>query len=283
VRETIHARVEAQLPDIVRDVTDQIGANIDQLCDVKLMVIRRLEEEPELANKVFQDIGRKELKFIQNFGFYFGFAAGVPLIFILQVLPYWWVLPIGGVIIGYVTNLLGIAMIFEPVEPRKIGPFTFHGLFMRRQDEAADIYSKIIADDIVTIGNIGQELMHGPRGDRTRRMIEDAMRPAVDRATGPARQAVRVAIGGTEYDRIREGVAVEAVEYAITPMTDPEFNVRQSAAVRRLIGERMRLMAPKDFAEMLRSALEQDEWLLYLHGAVLGLGAGIVHLMIFGV
>jgi hypothetical protein len=41
-------------------------------------------------------------------------------------------------------------------------------------------------------------------------------------------------------------------------------------------------MAPQDFAEMLRSAIKEDEWLLILHGAVLGVLAGLVHLVVFG-
>ena len=45
----------------------------------------------------------------------------------------------------------------------------------------------------------------------------------------------------------------------------------------------MRELPPADFAEMLRSAMREDEWLLFLHGAVLGFGAGLVHLAIFGV
>jgi hypothetical protein len=34
---------------------------------------------------------------------------------------------------------------------------------------------------------------------------------------------------------------------------------------------------------MLRAAMREDEWLLVLHGAVLGFAAGLVHLGIFGV
>ena len=33
VREAVHARVQQQLPEIVRTVTDEIGAHIDQLLD----------------------------------------------------------------------------------------------------------------------------------------------------------------------------------------------------------------------------------------------------------
>lgn len=282
VREAVHRRVQQQLPEIVHRVTDEIGRNIDQLLDVKLMVIRHIEARPELMNRIFLDMGRRELRFIQNFGFLFGLLLGVPLIFVTEALPYWWVLPIGGVLIGYVTNWLALWMIFEPVEERRAGPLRLHGLFLRRQTEVAEVYAGIIADEIVTLGNIGEELLTGPRSDRTRHMIERALRPAVDRSVGRARAAVRVAVGTREYDAIRSSVASEAVAYTMTPLSDPDFNRRQSGKVRTLIAARMRELPSADFAEMLRSAMREDEWLLLLHGAVLGFAAGLVHLGIFG-
>jgi uncharacterized membrane protein YheB (UPF0754 family) len=283
VRRAVHARVQQQLPDIVRSVTDEIGAHIDQLLDIKLMVIRRIEQQPELANRIYLEVGRKELRFIINFGFFFGALLGVPVIFLTEAAPYWWVLPLAGVVIGYVTNWMALWLIFEPTEPHRLGPLKMHGLFLRRQPEVSEVYGEIIADDIVTLSNIGDELLRGPRADRTRQMIEDALRPAVDRAAGPARLAVRTAIGGSRYDTIRESVASEAVEYTMHPLADPEFNRRQSAAVRTMITERMRELPYPDFTELLRSGMREDEWLLLLHGAVLGFVAGCIHLLIFGV
>jgi uncharacterized membrane protein YheB (UPF0754 family) len=283
VKEAVHARVQQQLPEIVHSVTDDIGENIDHLLDVKLMVIRRMERAPELCNRVFLEVGQRELTFIQTFGFWFGLALGFPLAALIHAFPHWWVLPIGGVLIGYATNWLALWMIFEPVESRQVGRLRLHGLFLRRQPEVADVYAKIIADDVVTVANIGEELLNGPRSDRTRKMIEDALRPAVDNAVGRARSAVRAAVGPREYDAIRESVATEAVDYTMTPLTDPEFNRRQSAAVRALVSDRMRELPSRDFAELLRSAMREDEWLLLLHGAVLGFAAGLVHLAVFGV
>jgi uncharacterized membrane protein YheB (UPF0754 family) len=282
IRENIHARVQQQLPQIVRTVTDEIGRNIDQLLDFKLMVIRHIEADPMLANRMFLEVGKKELKFIQNFGFFFGMALGVPMIFITRAFTMWWVLPIGGVIIGYVTNLLALRMIYEPIEPRKIFGFTWQGLFLKRQKEAAEVYAGIIAEDVITLQNIGEELLHGSRADRTRQMIETALRPAVDRAVGRSRSLVRAALGPRQYDAITSSVATEAVDYTMTPLTDPQFNARQSAKIRSLVVTRMRDLAPAEFSYMLRTVTEQDEWLLLLHGAVLGFGAGMVHLAIFG-
>jgi hypothetical protein len=69
----------------------------------------------------------------------------------------------------------------------------------------------------------------------------------------------------------------------MTPLTDPEFSEQQSSSVRALLEARMREMSYPDFVELLRSAIREDEWMLYAHGAVLGFGAGLVHLAIFGV
>ena len=60
-------------------------------------------------------------------------------------------------------GLTAVALGLEPVEPRRVGPFRIQGLFLRRQPEVAEVYAKIIADDIVTLSNIGKEDPHGDR------------------------------------------------------------------------------------------------------------------------
>lgn len=274
VRDLVHARVQAQLPDIVREVTADIGRNIDHLLDIKLMVIGHIEQRPELANRIFLEVGREELNFVVNAGLGFGVLLGIPTVAVHLTVDSWLVLPIAGVIVGYLTNWIAIKMIFLPVTPRKVGPLTLHGLFMRRQPEVSTVYSRIIADDVITLANIGRELVGGARADRTRQMISRALRPAVDRALGPARGAVRIAIGTDEYDAIRSSIADEAVDFTMVPLTDETFNRQQSAAIQQLIEGRMLELPPDDFAEMLRSAIEEDEWMLILVGAVLGFVAG---------
>ncbi len=120
VRELVYQRVEQQLPEIVDHLTDQIAEHIDQLVDVKLMVIKRFD--PELANRVFLDMGRRELKFIQNFGFFFGFALGIPVAALTHFVTFWWLLPILGVAVGYVTNWVALWMIYEPPEAAPLRP-----------------------------------------------------------------------------------------------------------------------------------------------------------------
>jgi uncharacterized membrane protein YheB (UPF0754 family) len=280
IKELIMRRVLAQMPDVVHELTAEIGEHIDQLVDVKLMVIKRFD--PELANRVFLDMGQRELNFIKNFGFFFGFALGIPVAALTHFVTFWWLLPVLGVLVGYVTNWVALWMIYEPAEAERWGPVRMQGLFIRRQHDVAEVYAEIVADEILTVAEFGSELLTGPQSDRTRTLVEDALRPAIDHAVGPVRGAVRVAMGSERYDSIRDAFATEPIEQMMEPLTDPSFSREQSVTMRQLITERIRAMAPRDFAELLRTATEEDEWLLLAHGAVLGLAGGLVHLAIFG-
>jgi uncharacterized membrane protein YheB (UPF0754 family) len=282
LKDAVHARVEQELPTIIRGITKEIGDHIDQLIDAKLMVISYFEAHPEMMNQMLQQVGHKELRFMQNFGFYLGVPLGLIMVFIVQAFPYWWVLPIGGVLIGYTVNYVGITMIFEPIFPRQIGSLTVQGLFLKRQPEVSDVFARLIADEVINLRNVGHELLYGPRSDRTRQMLEDTIRPAVDKAIGPMQGALRVAIGRGEYDRIASSVATEAADFA-SAFDDEEFGREQSKKIYDFVAKQMRKLPSDDFSELLRSAIKQDEWLLFLHGAVLGFGAGLLHLALFGV
>lgn len=274
----IHRRVDDRLPAIISEITDQIGGNIDDLIDLKLMVVRHLESDPRLLNKIFLDVGAKEFRIIVWSGLWFGILLGFLTMAAWLLLPQWWTVPLGAGIMGYVTNWLAIKMIFEPLEPKRLGPFTIHGLFLRRQDEVAQAYSDIIAYKIVTLKNVAMQMLYGPDGDRTRRMIADVARPVVDEAIGMAGPMLR-AFSSNRFETFRDSVATAAVMPAVETLADEQFSRERAVALHRLLVERMRVLPFRDFAAMLRSAFVQDEWLLILVGGLLGFVAGLIQMV----
>ncbi len=68
----------------------------------------------------------------------------------------------------------------------------------------------------------------------------------------------------------------------MTPFQDAEFGQEQSENIRRMFARRTKELPPGDFVEMMRAAIKEDEWMLYLHGAVMGFVGGLIHLGIFG-
>jgi len=280
VRELIHARVQERLPRIADEITEEIGENIDELLDINLMITSHLDENPELLNRLFLEVGDRELKFIVNSGFLIGGLLGFLTIPLFLAIDSPFVLPVAGVLVGYTTNWIALKIIFLPIEERRLGPFRLQGLFIKRQPEVAETYAEIVADEIVTIGNVAENLMYGSQSDRTRKMIRDSIRPEVDRAVGIAGPAIRLTTGSEQYEEVRETFVSESVDRTIEPLQDPEFNEERSEAIRRLITDRIGNLPPVDFVGLLRPAFVEDEWMLILLGAVLGFVAGWIQLAV---
>ncbi|MXR52855.1 hypothetical protein GRX03_14725 [Halovenus sp. WSH3] len=279
-REFIHARVEDRLPRIAEQITDSIGTHIDELLDINRMIADHLDEHPDLINRIFLEVGDRELTFIVNSGLYIGTFLGVFSIPLFLYIDAWWVLPACGIAVGYLTNWIALNIIFRPIREYRIGPLRLQGLFIKRQPTAAEKYAEIVADEIVTIGNIADNLMHGSQSDRTRKMIRDAIRPEVDRSVGLAAPIIRMTTGDEQYERLREAFAEESVEQTIDPLQDPEFNAERSEAIEGWMADRIKRLPPEGFVELLRPAFEEDEWMLILLGAVLGFVAGWLQLLV---
>jgi uncharacterized membrane protein YheB (UPF0754 family) len=279
-QEFIHARVEDRFPHIAENITTKIGDHINELLDINQMIATHLDRNPELINRIFLEVGDRELKFIVNSGFYIGTFLGLFSIPLFLYIDAWWVLPACGVAVGYLTNWIALNIIFRPIEPYKIGPFRLQGLFIKRQPTAAEKYAEVVADEVVTIGNVADNLMHGSQSDRTRKMIRDAIRPEVDRSVGLAAPIIRMTTGDEQYERLREAFAEESVDQTIEPLQDPEFNAERSEAIEGWMADRVTQLQPDGFVELLRPAFEEDEWMLILLGAVLGFVAGCIQLLV---
>jgi uncharacterized membrane protein YheB (UPF0754 family) len=280
VREFVHERVQERLPRVAAAVTEEIGANIDELLDSTQMITEHLDDHPELVSRLFLEVGDRELQFIINSGFYVGIVLGSVTVPLFLAVDRWWLLPVCGMVVGYLTNWIALKIIFRPVRPKSVGPFELQGLFIRRQPEAAEKWAEVVAEGIVTIGNVADNLLYGAQSDRTRRMIRETIRPEVDDVVGAAAPVIRTASGSDRYERLRETFAEEGVDRTIDPLREPEFNEERGAVLKEWMTERIRALPPEDFVELLRPAFEEDEWMLILLGAVLGFVAGWIQLLV---
>lgn len=293
LRELLFERIEAELPEISDRALERIGENVDQMLDVRLMAIGFLTDNPEVLKDLIWKVASPELKFMIKIGL-MGLPFGVlfaliiyfyPRVPILDLIPGWFVVLFGAAVIGVTVNLLAIKIVFEPATPQPLYKYPWRqARLAKRQPEAAADFGAMLVNDVLTLPNIANELLYGPRGDRTRGFIEDMITTEVDRVLGPLKSTVRAAVGGREFDAIRASSFATGVEYAPTIIeSDPEFIQAQKDKIERFAIERLRSLPPKDFMEMIYSVIEQDAWLLYAHGAVLGLCMGALHLILFGV
>jgi uncharacterized membrane protein YheB (UPF0754 family) len=98
-------------------------ADIENVADIRQLAITGLTNDPGTLGAFFQDIASKELGFLINSGLGFGFVLGLFQMIQLMLFPANWTLPVGGAVVGYITNWIALKNIFEPVNPIQLGPF----------------------------------------------------------------------------------------------------------------------------------------------------------------
>lgn len=283
VKSVVYAMVREKLPETIRKMMQDIGENIEDMVDLKHMVIKQLLKDRRIVNRIFLECGSEEFKFIIRSGIYFGFLFGMVQMGVWIIYKGWWILPLFGAIVGYATNWIALRIIFQPLEPKKIGPFVLQGLFLKRQKEVSNIWSGIITQEIITVKNIIDAMINGPKSEYTNLVIKKYIRDVVDRVVGFAKPMVQFTFGSKEYSKIKESASDKAIRLTPSTFNDAAFNRERAMLVKQMLTERMEALTSAEFQYLLRPAFQEDELKLIIMGAVLGLGAGIAQLfLIFG-
>ncbi len=275
VKNNIYKNVKKNLPQLVDNLLLDISEKIEDLVDLKELIINKLVKHPELLNKLFMESGQKEFKFLVNSGFIFGTLFGLIQLAVWKIYPKPWILPLFGALVGYITNYIAINLIFRPLYPVKLGPFTIQGLFLKRQNEVAKVWSKIVTREIFTIKLLVEGMIKGSKSKKTRQLIKKHLRPLVDKAVGTIRPLAQLTVGIENYSKIKDKVAEIAVDVSIEPFDDPVFIEDRAKVMERFLTHRMTQLPPEEFQGLLRPCFKEDEFKVILLGGILGFLAGI--------
>ena len=237
----------------------------------------------ELLNRLFLEAGKVEFKFIIRSGLYFGFLFGLIQLAVWIFYKEWWVLPLFGVIVGYATNWFALNIIFRPLHPHHVGPWTIQGLFLKRQKEVARVWCELVTSEILTVQHMIYAMLYGPKAENTKALIRKHISPIVDEAVEAYRPVSGFAVSERSLNVLRESVGNKAVEVSTDPFDHWPFNRDRAKVIEQLLRERMENMPPDQFQDLLRPCFQEDEFKLILTGAVLGFLAGWAQLVfVFG-
>ncbi|HEA51746.1 hypothetical protein LCGC14_1005400 [marine sediment metagenome] len=282
-RNLVYDRVRKSTPKLVDNLINDISDNVEDLLDIKGMVIEHLTADKRLLNRIFLECGKVEFRFIVNSGFYFGFLFGLVQMTAWYFYQSWWVLPFFGLMVGWATNWIALNVIFRPLHAKKFGPLRIQGLFLKRQPEVAESFCHIVTHEILTVSNIINAILEGPKGDRARNMVKKHIKPLVDETAGMGRALTQVAFGPTAFAALKNQVGEKAIELSKISFNNPAFEMDRARAVESIMVERMIALSSEEFQNLLRPCFQEDEIKLILVGAILGFAAGVCQLVfVFG-
>ena len=190
-------------------------------------------------------------------------------------------LPAAGFLVGYITNWLALHLIFEPREPKQIGPFRIQGVFIKRQREVATSFADVIADRVLNADNMMQHLSEGPNRQRVLDILEGQVEESMQEYERDAMVAMLVS-----KDRLEEAKADLLDRVRSADMTDSrqiKTFADQSHHIHAQLEENLGALDANEFSGILRPVFQKDEWKLILAGGVIGTGIGALQVvLLFG-
>lgn len=278
IKERLYKRMDKDFPKLFDNLYKDLRNNIDTLFDSKQMVIEKLTNEKHiLADLIHQTID-KELKFLVKSGLYLGFLFGIGQMILWYNFPdTWYVLPIGGFLVGYLTNWIAVKLMFRPINPIKIGPFTLHGLFLKRKDEVAKDYAKTLTTSVLDAKSIADYILRGTASDQLYKLLQRHFKAIIDSSMGIGKPLVMFSVGTENYIQMKNKLCdriTEDMRELPQPLQEGLAYTEKAMALESEIEVRMRNFSSLEFDGFVRPIFEQDEWILYAVGGALGFVAG---------
>lgn len=278
LKDRIYQWAREQLPLRIEALVEDFGDELDELVDLKALLSRELEQHPDMMNRVFQQAGSVELRSVINRGAIIGGILGAMLMPLWLHYPEPWLLPLGGTVIGFITNWVAINLIFAPLKARRVFFWKIQGLFLRRQPEISEIWAKLVAEELITVEKVADALINGRHGDRTRAIIQKHLRPMLDNAV-ILRMSAQVSVGMTGYTELKKAMNQKAVLASHDVFGDPAFNRERAPVVAKALADQMKALPPAEFQDILRPAFREEEFQLMIVGGFFGGLAGLVQFL----
>ena len=281
LREYINTLVRRNVRRVTVEILDRMAKEAGEFIDIDAIVREAMLEDRALLGRVLVEIAGPEFKFIERSGLWFGFLFGLFQMFVWIVYPVGWVLPVAGFLVGYITNWLALNLIFEPREPKQIGPFRIQGVFIKRQREVATSFADVIAGRVLNADNMIQHLSEGPNRQRVLEILEGQVEDSMKEYERDAMVAMLVSKEKLEeakadlLDRVRNADMSDSRQ--IKTFAD------QSRHIHAQLEENLVALDAGDFGGILRPVFQKDEWKLILAGGVIGTAIGALQVaVLFG-
>ncbi|MGB5809586.1 MAG: hypothetical protein WBG86_03595, partial [Polyangiales bacterium] len=113
----VRALVREEITGVSRSIAMDMADDIDNILDIEKTILEAMDRDKGLMGEMFYEVGKKEFKFIERSGLYFGFVFGIVQMIVWVLYPAPWILPAAGFGVGYLTNWIALKLIFHPREP----------------------------------------------------------------------------------------------------------------------------------------------------------------------
>lgn len=184
------------------------------------------------------------------------------------------ILTIIGGIIGWVTNILAIKLLFKPIRPIKIPILNIEiiGLIPKRRDEIAKNISEVVENELISIDEIIDSAIKEEDKNEIEDMIKNKINQKMDFIPYIFRNIISDSIEGLINDEIE--LFIDEVNDKIVAKAKKRINIK------KIVEEKIKALDLEELEKIIiniaKKELKHIELLGLVLGAIIGLIQGVI-------
>lgn len=182
-------------------------------------------------------------------------------------------IPVISALIGYITNILAIKLLFWPQKPVNLFFFTLHGLLPKRQEQIAISIGELVEEQLLSLDEIIDHINTPPIQakimDNLNTVLGEKIEAVIPRIVpGKVVQLIR--------NTMEKSLRQEAPGIINQIIESGREHLKQDIQVKKIVADKIRAFDLNQLEEMIRGVSSTELRFIELLGGILGFIIGII-------
>jgi len=192
----------------------------------------------------------------------------------------WFIFPLIGGVIGWITNFVAIKMLFYPRKPINLGLFKLQGVFPKRQKLFAIRIAKVVGDELLHIDEIKVAIKKPENLSTVYDLIDERIETFLKTKLGQAIPLLAMFINDKSIAAIKNVLSEEVkgmLPGAIDRFAD---NLEKNFDIEEVVFEKVAAFPVEKLEDVLMGILQKELKFIEIVGAILGAIIGVIQVVI---
>lgn len=188
------------------------------------------------------------------------------------------ILPVTGAIIGWITNVLAVYMLFRPLDPWKLNPFPFslQGLIPKRRERIAESVGQVVAQQLFSVDELAGRFNTPALRADVQATVKGAVENWCDRKMSMLPGSIRQYCSSYLRDAVAEEVAREFPKLAASMIV----RLREQVDVEMIVREKINMLPLQDVEALVLTVAKRELKQIERLGAILGFIIGFLQALV---
>ena len=188
--------------------------------------------------------------------------------------------PLIGAIIGWLTNLLAVKMLFHPRKPIPLLFFSVQGVFPKRQAALAKKLGEIVSTELISVSEVTSHLKDKAGSDEILNLLGDKIEHVITNKLPEVIPMISMVLNDELVGTVRTAF-LENTRDMIPDLIDHlSGTLEADLSVHRIVEEKVANFSSEKLEQILFSIMRREFHFIEFIGAVLGFLIGMVQVVI---